>query len=302
MTLVLSVHSRDSLWLVADRRLSYRGRRPPIDDAVKVMNLETTDGVGLLAYAGLGATAIGTQPSEWMSAVLRGRSGLMFEEALGVLSSVANREMPRHLTRIPGGAHFIIVPAFLRGVGARLYSIDNIVDVTTGEHRYRYTRHQRTADPESQSVRIAVGGTGGLYLSEKGRAWGRSLLTLVNRFDRGRITDLAISDELARMNLEAHHAVKDGSVGPRCVVVWRRRPDAKELATGGGHQFYTGVEREQDSAPIPTIANGMDVRAIADVLMSQIRRSGSILGVDMDKDQMNQLLATVPDQPDERLR
>jgi hypothetical protein len=82
MTLVLSVHSRDSLWLVVDRRLSYGGRRLPSDDAVKVMNLETTDGVGLLAYAGLGATPQGTQPSEWISAVLRGREGLTFEKAL----------------------------------------------------------------------------------------------------------------------------------------------------------------------------------------------------------------------------
>jgi hypothetical protein len=68
MTLVLSVYSRDSLWLVADRRLSCAGRRPPSDDAVKVMNLETTDGVGLLAYAGPGATSKGAQPSErWPS-------------------------------------------------------------------------------------------------------------------------------------------------------------------------------------------------------------------------------------------
>jgi hypothetical protein len=36
MTLVLSVHSRDSLWLMVDRRLSDGGRRPPSDDAVKV--------------------------------------------------------------------------------------------------------------------------------------------------------------------------------------------------------------------------------------------------------------------------
>jgi hypothetical protein len=60
MTLVLSVHNRDTMWVVVDRRLSYgRGRRP-VDDAVKVMSLETTDGVGLLAYAGLGATSNGT--------------------------------------------------------------------------------------------------------------------------------------------------------------------------------------------------------------------------------------------------
>jgi hypothetical protein len=167
VTLVLSVHSRDSLWLVVDRRLSYGGRRPPIDDAVKVMNLETTDGVGLLAYAGLGATSQGTQPSEWMSAVLRGRGGLTFEQALGVLSAAANKQLPKHLARMPGRGHFIVVPAFVRGVGSRLYSIDNVVDPKTAKHWYRYTSHQRTALPGSPSVRLAVGGTGGVYLAQK---------------------------------------------------------------------------------------------------------------------------------------
>ena len=90
------------------------------------MRLETTDGVGLLAYAGLGATPRGTQPSDWMSAVLRGRGGQTFEQALGVLSAAATRELPRHLARMPSGAHFIVIPAFVRGVGSRLYSIDNV--------------------------------------------------------------------------------------------------------------------------------------------------------------------------------
>ncbi len=85
MTLVLSVQSRDSLWLLVNRRLSYGGRRPPIDDAVKVMDLETTDGPGLPAYAGLGATPQGTQPSEWRGAELRRRGGSTFEQALGIL-------------------------------------------------------------------------------------------------------------------------------------------------------------------------------------------------------------------------
>jgi hypothetical protein len=54
MTHVFSVQSRDTLWVVADRRLSCKGL-PPKDDAVKVVSLETGDGVGVLAYAGLGA-------------------------------------------------------------------------------------------------------------------------------------------------------------------------------------------------------------------------------------------------------
>jgi hypothetical protein len=176
VTLVLSVHSQDSLWLVVDRRLSYGSRRAPIDDAVKVMSLDTTDGVGLLAYAGLGATPLGTQPSEWMSAVLRGRDGLTFEQALGVLSDVASRELPKHLMRLPGGGgHSIIVPAFVRGIGSRLYSIDNAVDPRTKEHRFRYTSHQRTADPKGPSIHLAMGGTGGFYLAGKAQHWQRDL-------------------------------------------------------------------------------------------------------------------------------
>jgi hypothetical protein len=308
VTLVLSVHSRDSLWLVVDRRLSYGGRRPPIDDAVKVMNLETTGGVGLLAYAGLGATSQGTQPSEWMSAVLRGRGGLTFEQALGVLSAAANKELPKHLARMPVGAHFIIIPAFVRGVGARLYSIDNLVDRKTGRHWYRYTSHQRTAEPGSRpSGRVALGGSGGIYLARKDKAWARDLLSLVNAHDRGRVSDQVIADRLARLNYEAHQEVRGGTVGPRCIVVWRRRPDAQRVTSGGGHQFYTGIDREPDTDAIPTITNGMDVQSIVGVLMEQLWSSLGDRDLtngmpEPDKDEMNRRLAQLPSDPDEKLR
>ena len=209
MTLVFSVHSRDSLWVVVDRRLSYGGRRPPVDDAVKIMDLETTDGHGLLAYAGLGATPRGTQPSEWMSAVLRGRGGMTFEQTLGVLADAATRELPKYLVSVPGGSHSIVIPAFVRGIGSRLYTIDNVVHPKTGQHWYRYTSHQRTADPGSPSARLAFAGTGGEYIyRNKDRAWQRELLSLVNQHDRGKISDHLIADQLAQLNYEAHKALE----------------------------------------------------------------------------------------------
>jgi hypothetical protein len=307
VTLVLSVHSRDSLWLVVDRRLSYGPRRAAVDTAVKVMDLETIDGRGLLAYAGLGATPRGTEPSEWMSAVLRGRGGLTFEQALGVLSAAANKELPRHLARTPGGAHFIIVPAFVRGVGSRLYSIDNVVDPRTRRHWYRYTSHQRTAEAGSPSARIALGGTGGMYLVSKYRSWARALMSLVNAHDRGKVSDHVIADQLAKLNHEAHQAVRDGSVGPRCIVVWRRRPDAKSSAPGGAHQFYTGGDRDGDSSAIPTVANGMDVQGLVGVVMTAFQarvasHGFSAAALDFDKDEMNRRLSKLPDEPDEKLR
>ena len=311
MTLVFSVHSRDSLWVVVDRRLSYGGRRPPVDDAIKIMDLETIDGRAVLAYAGLGATSKGMQPSEWMSAALRGRGGMTLEQTLGVLAGAATRELPKHLASVPGGGHFINIPAFVRGVGSRLYSIDNVVNHKTGQHWYRYTSHQRTADPGSPSVRLGAAGSGGGYIARnRDRAWQRELLSLVNKHDLGKVSDHLIADQLARLNYEVHKALEaagDSTVGPRSIVVWRRRPDARPGTPGGAHQFYSGIDRDRDCSAIPTIANGMDAQAIAEIYMKQLQRRIADPGftpgaLDFDMDEMNRLLAGIPDQPDERLR
>jgi len=101
MTLVVTVNGPEAIWLLADRRLS--GRSGPIkDDARKLMFLETDDGVAILGYAGLGATALGTEPADWMSAVLRGRR-LSVEASLSVLAEAVKRQLPRHLQRLPRG-------------------------------------------------------------------------------------------------------------------------------------------------------------------------------------------------------
>jgi hypothetical protein len=124
MTLVVAVARPETIWLLADRRLSFDSR-PPKDDGRKIMFLETTDGVAILGYAGLGATARGTEPADWMSAVLRGRN-LPLEQSLGVLADTMQKQFPRHMVRMPGKgglAHTVIVPAFL-GKEPRLYSID----------------------------------------------------------------------------------------------------------------------------------------------------------------------------------
>lgn len=309
VTLVLSVHSRDTLWLLVDRRLSYGGRRRPIDDAVKVMDLETTDGRGLLGYAGLGATSRGTQPSEWMSAVLRGHGGLTFEQALGILSDAANRQLPRHLASFPDPrqrTHAIIVPAFVRDVGARLDSIDNVIRPDTGQHHYRYTRWVGPAKG-SPSVRIGHAGTGGNYLAREVTPWKRALLTLVKAHDRGKVSDYLVADQLARLNYEVHRAVRDGTVGPRCIVVWRRRPGMRPPITGGGIQYYTDTDRDGASGGIPCIANGMDLGAIVELSWQDFQRRipdhflhGASL--ESDKDEMNRLMAKLPSDPDEKLR
>jgi len=312
VTLVLSLLGRNTMWVVVDRRLSYgENGPPPRDSATKVMRLQTDDGVGLLAYAGLGASAHGTEPSAWMSSTLRGRR-LTFEESLGVIAEAATRELPVHLAQIEGSAHSIIVPAYLRGQGARLFSIDNVLDRATGQHRYRFVRWERTKDSQDPGFAITLAGTGGVWLSQKRQKllWKssrHSLLHAKRAHDRGKLSDRAVADQLAAINFSAHQAVPE-TVGPTCVVVWTRRPGAPGDGVNA-HQFYSGLDRVTDHGMIPAISNGMDWSALGQVIASEFQRSISEANwpesdgpIDLDDERLNERLAELPSDPDEHLR
>lgn len=298
------------MWLLTDRRLSYGGARAPADDAVKTMALTTKDGIALLGYAGLGATARGSQPSEWMNATLRGRGDLTLEQALSVLANAANRELPRHLRVTPGGGHMITVPAFVTGVGPRLYGIDVAV-TASGQRYYNYTTYQRTKERGSPSPRLALSGTGGIYLAARSASWQRGLLNMVNAHDKGRVSDIFVADRLAGLNYEAFHGVGDGTVGPRCIVAWRRRPEFLRTMTGGGHQCYAGLKRDPNSPAFPTIQNGIDIRllvkAVLPVVMPYLERSLANPEVanrddQIDEEEIGRRIALEGWDPDDKLR
>ena len=99
MTLILAITGRHTIWLLADRRLSTPSGKSLRDDARKVMFLETTDGVAILGYAGIGATARGTEPSGWMSNVLRGRNWPL-EPSLGAISTVMQQELRPYMRSV----------------------------------------------------------------------------------------------------------------------------------------------------------------------------------------------------------
>jgi hypothetical protein len=68
MTLILSVNGPESIWMVADRRLTFEDQ-PPNDGATKIMMLEAQDGTAIIGYAGLGSTVRGTsRPIGWLTA------------------------------------------------------------------------------------------------------------------------------------------------------------------------------------------------------------------------------------------
>jgi hypothetical protein len=298
VTLVVTVNGPDSIWLLADRRLS-RGGRPLKDDACKIMFIETTDGVAILGYAGLGATACGTEPSDWMSAVLRGRN-LPLEQSLGVLAEAMKQQLPPHMIQIPG--HNLLVPAFL-GKEARLYAIDLVLAPDRKSYAFRCTRIvNRPLSATFRTPRIGLAGSGGIYLAQrKDKKWMRDLLRMVKAHDRGQVSAHAVADHLAKLNIEVCSRMRDKSVGADCIVAWRHREG------GGGHQFYTGTTRDSGSPALPTIVAGIDVKAFVAmemphmIKMFEARRAGQP-AKEPNNDEINARLARLPNKPDENLR
>jgi hypothetical protein len=307
MSLILTVNGRESIWMLADRRLSYRGR-PAKEDGRKIMFLETTDGVAILGYAGLGATAKGTEPADWMSAVLRGRN-FPLEQSLGELAGAMQRQFPRHLLRFPRdvpAGHNIVIPSFVNGE-VRLYTIDLAFGHDRKTYAFRYTRHvvNRTTDRPHRTPRIGLAGSGAMCLT-RDKHWIRELLRLVRACDSKRLSPLVVADQLAKINEFAHRNTADGTVGPRCIIAWRHNKLGVHKG-GGGHQFYDGTKRTDDSGALPTIGNGMDIQALVQAMMPHMMAQMSALraggpATELDVTKVNADLAKLPDRPDENLK
>jgi hypothetical protein len=300
MTLVVAVTGEKSIWMSTDRRLSFRHRKPR-NDARKFLVLETTDGVAMLGYAGLGSTVLGTEPSDWMARVLRGRN-LPLEQSLAVLAGAVRVKLPRHLESLPGSgppAHNIIIPALLNGE-PRLYSIDLVRSPRRSEYSFRYTRHVigRQLPRGHQTPRIGVGGSGKVHL-QRDQRWARELLRMVTAHDAGRISAQAVACAFAQLNHRVARAEK--TVGQRCIVAWRSK------ATGGGQELFAGTQKEVSSSParLPIIACGLDIDAIMQTMrpfaldiFDAIDRGETR---EIDGDAINTEFAKLPAGPDDNL-
>jgi len=308
MTLIVTVNGPETIWLLADRRLSYGAAHPPRDDARKLMMLETTDGVAILGYAGLGATSQETEPSDWMSNVLRGRN-ISLEQSLDVLAGAAKDQIPGHIVnRIPG--HSIVATSFV-GEEPRLYTIDLAFSPDRKAFHFRYTRHF-VGDPTAgftsgngRTPRTTVAGSGQVHL-RRNQQWIRRLQSLANAHDRGRISPLAVSDYLAKINRNVQLGTTDGSVGPCCIVAWRYKKDGVH-GGGGGQQFYTQTTRDRSSPSLPSITRGRDLTALIQAIAPQTTKhlQAMLSGEappEIDIDEISAKLAQLPDKPDENLR
>jgi hypothetical protein len=293
MTLVVAAAGNKSIWLMTDRRITYTDpRKEPRDDARKVLQLHTPDGVALLGYAGLGETPGGTEPSDWMSRVLRGRK-LPLEESLGVLTHAINCKLPDHLTRLPGSGHYTVVPAFRNGE-SRIYLIGLIRP--RGSNRYNFQYNRLVGYERRQPQPFVVTGSGEPHvLRDRPRL--RHLLRLIRAHDAGRITPPTVAREFAKLNHEVSRT--ETTVGRRCIVCWRFQ------SGGGAHQHFDGMQRELTGGLcLPSIAHGMDVGGLVKVTWQHMNLRLDPSGhatFEIDVEGRSAAIAKLPDAPDERL-
>lgn len=297
---------KESVWLVADRRLSV-GDAVASDDARKIAFLETPDGEAILGYAGIGRTPRLNEPCDWMNAVLRGENRPL-EAALGVLADATRQEIPPLLKKISGSGrlgHTIVAPAFFNGRPA-FYSIDLVMHADRQGYAFQFARHAAVTTPDGALVppRVIVAGSG--MDAIKGRPELRRLLvSLVRAHDRKAISSLAVADAFASVSHTVHLS-GDSTVGPRSIVAWRYRK-AGLFGGGGGHQFYTGTERDNSTTVLPTIANGMNVSGLIALLAPVFQRTIDAMAAgkpnpEIDRNEMDALTARVPMRPDRKLR
>ena len=303
MTFVLCIATARSTWIVADTRLSGARTR---DDGVKVLRLETVDGHALVGYAGLGTTARGVQPSDWMANVLRSRSHTV-EESLSVIAEAAKAQIPRHLATFhkhgPIVEHHIIAAALVNGV-PRVYSMGIAADIPGKRVGFWASRHINgpgTPHPfqdYQRDLRMCMAGTGSNVLQKPDapKGWRRALIRLVKARDRDALSADAVASHLANLCFMVHrHEMPENgrakTVGDRCVVAW--------LETGkpGGHAMYKAGRREPGTPFIPTIVRGIDVLAPARAFFRMVEKHG----MNIDQAMLEEELRKLPDGPDERL-
>lgn len=297
MTLVVALMGRESLWLMADRRLSIKNV-PDGDDALKIMRLERNDDVALLGYAGLGRTPNKTQPSEWMNATLRGRNEPL-ERSLEILGAAINAQIPKYLWGIKHlgrQAHVVLAPAFVGGKPT-LYTIELDLNQDTKEHRVRLHRHESGTLPR-RHARVGLAGSGAPHLIGQ-RSRFKGLLRLVGKHEKKRVSAHTVAKELARLNFEV--SKKEPSVGSSCIVVWSYRRNGP-LKLSPAHESFSGLARANDHFFMPTNSDGVDVsglvRAIAPIHMARLlgQEDSSI-----HDHEMLEALRRLPSEPDDKL-
>jgi hypothetical protein len=123
-------------------------------------------------------------------------------------------------------------------------------------------------------------------------------------YERKVIPAECVATELARIN--AYVEAKDPYVGKNCIVAWQN-PRSGRFAGGCGHLEFEGAQPAHQGVVLPHILRGSDARASIESTISLFSRlfSTGLRGKEIAEaldDQLNEVLNSLPDEPDEKLK
>jgi hypothetical protein len=254
MTFAMAMRGKRSIWMIADRRLTFPDRTS--DDACKIIGIKGSDGEALIGYSGLGRSSRGTEPSIWMTDILASLPNGSLEDYIVSLFNSMATEMPVHLSTL-GGSHAqnVIVSALVEGKPL-LYSMGILAGADGRISRKSITRYEVERNGPDHP-RFAMVGSGMRYVQRWRDKWYRPTLKMLDKFERNETSAVSVADKLADINVRVSR--EDPMVSQESIVMWRH--------DGGSHQFYSGLQRIADDKPIPMIFNGMDVQKLAQAHM-----------------------------------
>jgi hypothetical protein len=297
MTLVIAATGRESIWIAADRRLSEHGK-PVADDAIKILRLERSDDVALLAYSGLGRTPDGIQPSDWMNAVLRDRNEALVR-SLEILVRAIDTQIPKYMFRVPGignSAHVVLAPAFV-SEKPTLYTLKLDIDAKAKQH---HTSVEELVGGPPRFARIETVGSGRPFVRNSDI---RQVARLVSRHEKGKVSAFSVARQFAKIIVEV--SGKESTVGPNCIVAWQYRRNGP-IKHSPSFQAFNGLDKATGDLTLPWNGNGMDIGAIANAvlpLMVDVLARARAGGKDERPDEaaINEALSKLPSGPDEKL-
>jgi hypothetical protein len=217
-------------------------------DACKIVGFDSTDGIGLLSYAGLGMLA-DTDPGDWVASVFQGLDtdlrGYMIALTEAARSAKVRSAEPGHL--------FVAA-----GVGNGQPVIYTLTAKATGELSLKC--HER-------SYAFMLAGAGGVALAgvrEKLADDGREILDWIKKAEAEESHPREVTDRLVKWTSEARRETDD--VGSRSIVAYRFVRDGEAAA---GRCFYDGVTLEAPDAPLHHLSRGADMNKMFELMKKE---------------------------------
>jgi hypothetical protein len=292
MTLALVALGENSIWAMADRMLSFEGKTRT--DAIKLAEFQGDDGVAVIAYAGLGETAAGMQPSQWITNVLRGYKPIAIEQGLTVLAEATFKNLAPNLLDLPqktGRSHAFLIAAHINKK-PQLFTIE--VELNA-EGSLVHTRHTRWLNSRGVPHRIAIAGSGAAFLLKESRLL-RNVLTAIRAADAGKASHQEVSELFEAVN--ARVAANVNSVSAACIVLWRIIGEG-----GGAHRWFPPAEGAPEF--IPSVAGGMPAHEIISAILPTMQEHLHKLmrgeQSEIDPKKMQALINHISDTPDSSL-